>query len=184
MSDTYRRYRAIAQRLLQLYPKAHGHQRRHLATLTLLMSGIVGSQHRQLPKVVEQTPGERAADARVVMRFRRFLTHERVTYDRWMVPVAQALLNMLARCPLIFVIDGSTVARGCMRLMMSVLYRKRALPIAWIVIKARKGHHTESLHCALLAQRKPLVPPAAQVTILGDGAFDGTRWQAAIAEHG
>jgi len=184
MSDTYRRYRAIAQSLLQLYPKAHGHQRRHLATLTLLIRGIVGSQHSQLPKIVEQTPGGRAADESVVMRFRRFLKHDTVSYDRWMLPVARALLVLLARQPLIFVIDGSTVARGCMSLMISVLYRRRALPIAWIVVKARKGHLAESLHCALLAQLKPLVPPASQVTILGDGEFDGTQWQAAIAEQG
>lgn len=184
MSDTHRRYRAIAQSLLQLYPKCEGHQRRHLATLTLLISGIIGAQHCQLPKIVEHTPGGRAADESVVMRFRRWLKHDHVDYNRWMLPVAQALVRMLARQPLVFVIDGSTVARGCMGLMVSVLYRRRALPLAWIVVKARKGHLSESLHCALLEQLKPLVPDASQVTILGDGEFDGTAWQAAIVEQG
>lgn len=184
MSDTYRRYRAITTSLLQLYPKAHGHQRRQLATLALLISGIVGSQHAQLPKIVEHTPGGRAADESVVMRFRRFLKHDGVTYDQWMLPVAQALLALLSRQPLVFVIDGSTVARGCMSLMVSVLYRGRALPIAWVVIKARKGHVAEALHCALLNQLIPLVPTDADVTILGDGEFDGTMWQAALAVQG
>ena len=184
MSDTYRRYRAIAQSLLQLYPKAEGHQRQQLATLTLLISGIVGSQQTQLPKVVEQTPGGRAADESVVMRFRRWLKHDGVSYDRWMLPVAHALLGLLSRQPLVFVIDGSTVARGCMSLMVSVLYRRRALPLVWVVVKARKGHLSESLHCALLEQLKPLVPPDAEVTILGDGEFDGRLWQAAIVEQG
>lgn len=182
MSDTYRRYRAIAQSLLQLYPQAQGHQRRHLATLCLLITGIVGSQHTQLPKVVEHTPGGRANDESVVMRFRRFLKHDQVSYDRWMLPVAQALLALLARQPLVFVIDGSTVARGCMSLMVSVLYRHRALPIAWVVVKARKGHLSEALHCEVLEQLKVLVPNGADVTILGDGEFDGTDWQQAITE--
>jgi hypothetical protein len=184
MSDTYRRYRAIAQSLLQLYPKVEGHQRRQLATLTLLVTGIVGSQHTQLPKVVEHTPGGRASDESVVMRFRRFLKHEQVSYQQWMLPVAQALLTMLAPQGLVFVIDGSTVARGCMSLMVSVLYRHRALPIAWVVVKARKGHLSEALHCEVLDQLKPLVPREADVMILGDGEFDGTAWQAAIREHG
>ncbi len=184
MSDTYRRYRAITTRLVQLYPRVYGHQRRHLATLALLSSGSVGAQHTQLPKITEHTPGGRAADERVGMRFRRLLKHAGVTYDRWMLPGARAVLALLARPPLVLVIDGSTVARGCMSLMVSVLYRGRALPIAWVVIKARKGHVSEALHCALLNQLIPLMPTDADVTILGDGELDGTVWQATIAAQG
>jgi hypothetical protein len=170
--------------LLQLFPKTQGHQRRQLATLCLLICGIVGAQHTQLPKIVEQTPGGRASDESVVMRFRRFFKHDAVSYHRWMLPVAQALVAMLARQPLVFVIDGSTVARGCMCLMVSVLYRKRALPIVWLVVKGRKGHLSEALHCALLDELTPLVPPDAGVTILGDGEFDGATWQGAIRANG
>jgi len=184
MRDTYRRYRAIAQCLLQLYPQVGGQQRRHLATLALLICGIVGSQHTQLPKVVEQTPGGRAADESVVMRFRRWLKHDNVTYQRWMLPVAQALIAMLGRRQLVFVIDGSTVGRGCMCLMISVLYQRRALPITWLVVKAHKGHLPEALHCALLEQLAQLVPAEASVTILGDGEYEGTDWQAAITARG
>lgn len=184
MRDTYRRYRAIAQCLLQLYPKARGHQRRHLGALTLLICGIVGAQHTQLPKVVEHTPGGRACDESVVMRFRRWLKHEDVSYERWMLPVAQALVTMLARLPLVFVIDGSTVGRGCMCLMLSVLYHRRALPLTWVVVEARKGHLPQALHCALLEQVIPLVPADAEVTILGDGEFDGTTWLADITARG
>lgn len=184
MRDTYRRYRTIAQCLLQRYPHVRGHQRRHLATLALLITGIVGSQHTQLPKVVAQTPGGRAADERVVMRFRRWLKHDDVTSTRWMLPVAQALIGMLARRPLVFVIDGSTVGRGCMCLMISVLYQRRALPITWVVVAGRTGHLPELLHCALLEQLARLVPADAAVTILGDGEYDGTDWHAAITARG
>jgi hypothetical protein len=81
---------------------------------------------------------------------------------------------MLARVPLVFVIDGSTVGRGCMCLMLSVLYHRRALLLTWVMVEARKGHLPQALHCALLAQLIPLVPADAEVTILGDGEFDGT----------
>ena len=184
MRDTYRRYRAIARCLLQLYPQASGHQRRHLHTLTLLICGIVGAQHAQLPKIVEHTPGTRACDESVVMRFRRFLKHEQTTTDHWILPVAHALVTMLARVPLVFVIDGSTVGRGCMCLMLSVLYHRRAFPLVWVVVKANKGHLPQQVHRELLAQLVPLVPGGAAVTILGDGEFDGTLWQADITAHG
>lgn len=184
MRDTYRRYRAIARCLLQLYPRASGHERRHLHTLTLLICGIVGAQHAQLPKIVEHTPGGRACDESVVMRFRRFLKHDEMTAQRWMLPVAQALVTMLARLPLVFVIDGSSVGRGCMCLMLSVLYHRRALPLVWVVVKASKGHLPQTMHCELLAHLIPLVPSGADVTILGDGEFDGTLWQADITAQG
>ena len=40
------------------------------------------------------------------------------------------------------------------------------------------------MHCALLAQVAPLIPPGATVYILGDGEFDGLEWLAAIDEQG
>lgn len=84
-------YRAIARCLVQLFPRATGHERRQLHTLTLLICGIVGAQHAQLPKIVEQTPAGRVCDERVVVRFRRFLKQDEMTVERWMLPIAQAL---------------------------------------------------------------------------------------------
>ncbi len=121
MRDTYRQYRAIARCLLQLAPRASGHQRRQLHALTLLICGIVGAQHAQLPNIVAHALGGRACGERVVMRLCRLLKHDEMTLERWTMPVVQALVTMLARLPLVFVIDGSRVGRGCMCLMLSVL---------------------------------------------------------------
>ncbi|HSH77113.1 MAG TPA: hypothetical protein VLA19_01120 [Herpetosiphonaceae bacterium] len=50
MSDSLRRYRAIRDALLQLYPSMlTARQARHLSTLAALISGIVGSRQTQLP---------------------------------------------------------------------------------------------------------------------------------------
>lgn len=68
----------IAQSLLQRYPKMEGRQLQHLETLTLLIA-------------------DRVADELVVMRFRRFFKHDTITYECWMLLVAQALLIMPAR---------------------------------------------------------------------------------------
>jgi hypothetical protein len=78
--------------------------------------------------------------------------------------------------------DGSVVGRGCLALMVSVVYHGRALPLAWLVIKAKKGHFPEQTHCALLAQVAALLPADAHVTFLGDGEFDGCALQAALRQ--
>jgi hypothetical protein len=80
--------------------------------------------------------------------------------------------------------DGSTVGRGCLTLMVSVVYQRRALPIAWLVIKGRKGHFPEDTHIALLEQVRPLIPAGAQVVFLGDGEFDGVNLQDTIDGYG
>ena len=53
-------------------------------------------------------------------------------FQRWMLPIAQTLVTLLARLPLLFIIDGSTVGRGCMCLMLSVVYYRRALPLGCV----------------------------------------------------
>ena len=47
--------------------------------------------------------------------------------------------------------DGGQAGRGSLRvvLMVSVLYQKRALPIAWLVYKGKKGHDSPSINPSL-----------------------------------
>lgn len=185
MSDTYRRYRAIRQAFLQLYhPRPSGHQAKHLDTLVRLICGIIGSRQCQLPKIVEHIPGTKAKDTSQIQQISRWLQNSQVSQAQWVLPVAKALLLSLAHRPLFLVFDGSVVGRGCQALMLSVVYQGRALPLAWVVVKAPKGHFSQDTHCALLAEVQAMLPAHATVTVLGDGEFDGTRLQAQIVEAG
>lgn len=79
-------------------------------------------------------------------------------------------------------IDASVVGRGCIALLVSVVYHGRALPVAWVVVQGKKGHFPQAMHCALRAHLQPLIPPTAEVIVLGDGAFDGTTLQARLGQ--
>jgi hypothetical protein len=92
------------------------------------------------------------------------------------------LLANLADQPLVLAIDGSVVGRGCVALMLSVVYQGRALPLVWVVVQGTKGHFPQATHCALLAQLQPLIPPGTEVTVLGDGEFDGIDFQALLRQ--
>lgn len=185
MSDTHRRYRAIKRALLQLLPaRRNSHQEKHLNTLAALICGIVGAQHTQLPKIASKAPSLGAKSASHIKRFSRWVENEQVSYETFFLPFAQALLASLAKQPLVLIMDGSTVGRGCLTLMLSVVYRGRALPLCWLVVKGKKGHFPQSSHCALLAQIQPHLPPEASVIFLGDGEFDGVELQARIEGYG
>ena len=185
MSDTYRRYRAIKQALRQCYPSpVSGQRERHFHTLVALICGLAGGQSAHLATIADHAPSGGAMQESIIMRFRRWLKHDAQTLDGWFLPVAQALLANLAHQPLLVAIDGSVVGRGCLALMVSVIYHGRALPLCWVVVKGKKGHFPQAMHCALLEQLQPLVPQTAEVVVLGDGEFDGTAMQALIRGFG
>ena len=70
--------------------------------------------------------------------------------------------------------DGSAVGCGCVALMLHVLSKGRALPLAWRVRQGPKGPCPEALPIALVALVRACLPEGTSVVLLGDGACDGT----------
>jgi hypothetical protein len=184
MSDNLRRYRAIRQALTQCYPRdATGNLVRHLNTLAALISGIVASKNTQLPIIASKVPDGTKPESRV-KRFARWVGNDAITAEVYFLPYAEVLLAHLSLQTLELVIDGSVVGRGCVALMISVVYKGRALPVAWLVRHGKKGHFSEALHIAVVEQVKGLIPEGAQVVLLGDGEFDGTGLLETVQEAG
>ena len=185
MSDSRRAYRAIKKAILQLYPtKPQGNLARHLTTLVGLVSGIVLSKSCQLPKIASKVPGDVHPDSRT-KQFSRWVNNETIMFDLYFLPFLEPLLAKLAATrPLVLVMDGSAVARGCVTLMVSVLYSGRALPIAWLVIAGEKGHFPAETHVSLLREVKLRIPQGATVVLLGDGEFDSPELQAEAGDYG
>ena len=131
MRDNLRRYRAIREALTQGYPsKPQGQVARHCTTLAALISGIVGSKSTPLPKIATHVPDGKQPESRV-KRFTRWMRNDKSTAEGYFVPYAKVLLAHLALQTRVLVIDGSVVGRGCIALMLHVVYKGRALPLAW-----------------------------------------------------
>jgi hypothetical protein len=143
----------------------------------------VASKSTQLPTIGAHVPAGTRLESRV-KRFARWLRHDRVTTEVYFVPFAEVLLTSLALQTLVLVIDGSVVGRGCVALMVHVVYKGRALPLAWLVRRGKKGHVPEDVHLVLIKQVHKLIPPGAQVVLRGDGEFDGTTLQHMVQEYG
>ena len=184
MSDNLRRYRAIRDALTQWCPgQPSGTVARHLITLAALISGIVGSKSTQLPHIAAKVPNGTKPESRV-KRFARWFDNARILEEVYFLPYADVLLRHLALQTVVLVMDGSSVGRGCTALMLHVVYKGRALPLAWRVRQAPKGHFPEDLHIAVVALMREVIPAGAKVVFLGDGEFDGTALQATLNEAG
>ena len=184
MSDNLRRYRAIREALTQCYAgEMSGRMAQHVTTLAAFISGIVGSKSSQLPSMATKIADQAKPESRV-KRLSRWLDHEQIKEEIYFLPCAAMLLHGLALETLVLVMDGSGVGRGCCALMIHVIYKGRALPLAWVVRQCPKGHSPEALHIELVELVSELIPEGTKVVFLGDGEFDGTDLQATLNEAG
>jgi hypothetical protein len=182
MSDNLRRYRAIRDALTQWYPgEPTGNLARHLTTLAALSSGLVASKSMQLPIIASQVPDGNQPESRV-KRFTRWVGNAGSSEALYFLPYADVLLERLALQTLVLVIDGSAVGRGCIALMVHVVYTGRALPLCWLVRHGKKGHVPADLPMALVEQVHEVIPLGASVILLGDGACDGIGLQQTLEE--
>lgn len=186
MTNNRRIYRHTLRSLKQLYPQKllNGHQLRHLNTLVTMICGIIQGKNCQLANIALKVPDQTAIESKV-KKMSRLMKHHSMDTETFFLPFIQPLLTTLASGGLVtLAIDGSETGRKCMTLMVSVIYRKRAIPIAWLTTKGNKGHLPESVHLKLLSKVIKIMPNHAQVVLLGDGEFDGIELQKAISKIG
>src|SRR5438132_2109247 len=175
MSDNLRRYHAIRNALVQAYPAPPtGNLARHLSTLAALISGIVGSKSTQLPTIAAKVPNGTKPESRV-KRFARWFDNDHILEEVYFLPYADILLRHFALQTVVLVMDGSVAGRGCKARMIHVVYKGRALPLAWRVRQGPKGHFPADLPIALVELVRELIPAGAQAGLLGAGAFHRTR---------
>ena len=165
--------RIIRMAMKQLFPtEPKGNFARRWTTLAALVAGIVQARSCQLPAIARKTPDLAKADSRI-KRYSRWVQNERIEIRRFYLPFVSELLAHLAEIrELVFVIDGSEVGHECITLMISLIYRKRALPITWLVVKGCKGHLPERVHLDLLTHCR-LSCPKTLKWCFGRWEFDG-----------
>jgi hypothetical protein len=170
MTDRHRVYTKVKKTLKQMLKLEHPGQ---VVTLAMMITGIVMSRNAQLSVMSSEIPVP-AKEKSIEMRMRRWVKHE-LDVEAVYMPFARQILAALSHSPLILVMDGSQAGRGCMVLMVGVLYQKRALPIAWLVYKGKKGHASAECHIQVLEKVRPLLPEGSEVVLLGDAEYDTTE---------
>ena len=170
MTDCYRVYTKVKKTIKQMMKMDHQGQ---VVTLAMMIAGIVLSRKAQLSAMSAEIP-TKTKEKSIEMRMRRWVKEE-IDVEAVYMPFAHQILEALSALPLVLVMDGSQVGQGCMVLMVGVLYQKRALPIAWLVYKGKKGHASAERHIQALKKVQPLLPEESQVVLLGDAEYDSTE---------
>lgn len=151
-------------------------------TLVLLMVGIFEARDVRLSRIAERVPLDIQED-NVAQRFRRWLKNAQVDVRTVYDPVAFGILGALRHTRLRIQIDRTQINESLNVLMVSVYYRKRAIPLLWKVL-SHKGNSTFKERNAVLAHLDQLLPAGCTAVILGDREFGCVDRMRSIRLHG
>jgi len=184
ITNSRRVYRTIHNGLRSAWKFDEGkRQANALNLLAGFVCGIIQSKQVKLADVAAEISGKEKEESQI-MQLRRWLKNEAVDAELFYLPFIEQLIKCLASQTLVLAIDGSVTARGCITLMVSMIYKGRALPLMWVTRKGKKGHFPQTMHIELIKAVKNILPEGSEVICLGDGEFDGVEWLTVIQSYG
>lgn len=137
-----------------------------------LIVGIYQSRSVYLSRIAGKMTGK-ARLLSNVKRLSRLLANPAINVRSWYEPIAQSWLqgqaNNLQQIRLI--VDGSKIGFTHQLLIVSLAYRKRAIPLAWTWVNHVKGHSKPEVVLTLLRYVRTLLPPGRAVLLVGDTEF-------------
>jgi hypothetical protein len=179
-------HKDILNFLQQVIPAArNGQMQRRFCLMTSLIQACIHNGHCRLESLSETTDAYRAQKkSSLLQQSKRWLSNKWTDWQTFYLPFAQHFLQSLAaKREIVFVIDGSQTGPANTTLMLSVLCKGFAIPVAWVVKKGEKGHFPEEMHTDLLKMVTQICPPGCRIVLLGDGEFDGQALQQCCVDN-
>jgi hypothetical protein len=162
-------YNTWFQRIQELRP---GQRITQIRTFVWLLVGIYSSRSVTLSRIAGKIPGE-AVLVSVTRRLERLLANPAIQVREWYAPIAKRWLTAQAKNiqQVRLIVDGSKIGFGHQLLIVSLAYRKRAIPVAWTWVPYVEGHSPVRQQLALLAYVRRLLPAGIAVVLVGDREF-------------
>lgn len=155
--------------------------------LASMICSLIRSGRASLQKIGEHLTDDTQLASRIT-KAKRFLKNKHINTKVHFIPYLSYILKSLASSgQIILAVDGSSIGKDCSVLMINVIWKSRAIPIAWLIRQAPKGHFPEEMHIDIVNQAAAILKPYSdqkcKVVFLGDGEFDGAGLQQTIKNH-
>lgn len=165
-----------------------GNSLRRINVLAGLISAMIRGGQASLQGLGTHMTGSTDLESRV-KQAKRWLNSKWTDVHSHYIPYLVPILHCLSKSGrLVFAIDGSGVGKGCSALMISLIWKGRAIPICWVVRQSPKGHFPKKMHVDVVQQLalilNSIVENECQIVLLGDGEFDSWELQKACLSHG
>jgi len=147
---------------------------RHLQTFAWMVVGLIQAESVKLTAWVPFVQGRARYAQSTQRRFRRWLGNHRIEVAPLYGPLIARALREWGRHTLYLALDTSLLWNQYCLVRLSVVYRGRAIPIAWEVIEHGSSSVTHAAYEALLDVVPPLLPAGVKVVFLADRGFADT----------
>ena len=148
---------------------------RHLHTLVWMVVGVIKSKTVSLPEWAPFVDSRARFLQSTVRRFSRWLNNERIETDALYKPIIRAVLSEWQTTTLFLALDSSMLWDEFCHIRLSVIYRGRAVPLAWKTIEHSSSTVAFDDYQDMLAQAARCLPPEATVVLLADRGFADTK---------
>lgn len=173
MSDAGKMNLAISRYLKQVLD-GYVHDS-HIYALALMITGLIRSKSANFEELGRKSGhGSGSKFPSRVKLIHRFIKNQHISYETHFLPFIEMVIASLGLSEFRLSIDTSQVGRNCLLLVIGLVYKKRVIPLAWLVFKGVKGHSSVEKQRQLLNQVLALLPDGAKVILTGDAEFDGS----------
>lgn len=163
---------ALYQGLLNLLDRGQWQDRRHLKTAVNMIVGLILSSSISLTGWIPYTISRALQAQSVQRRFARWLDNDRLDVHFLYAPLIQEALTAWGEATLYLALDTTMLWDQYCMIRLSVVYRGRAVPLAWQVVEHRSAQVAFRVYRDLLQRAAKLLPSCTRkVVLLADRGF-------------
>jgi hypothetical protein len=163
---------ALYQGLLSLLDRGQWQDQRHLKTAVNRMVGLILSSSISLTGWIPYTISRAWQAQSVQRRFARWLDNDRLDVHLLYAPLIQEALTAWGEATLYLALDTTMLWDQYCMIRLSVIYRGRAVPLAWQVVEHRSAQVAFRVYRDLLERAAGLLPSGTRkVVLLADRGF-------------
>ena len=148
--------------------------KRHFYTMAWMVLGVICSKTISLTAWAPYVKGRARYAQSTVRRFRRWLDNERIQVHQLYGVIIQEAISQWDEKILYLALDSSMLWNEYCLIRLSIIYRGRAVPLIWQVIKHPSSSVGFATYRQLLDKAYWLLPSQAEVVFLADRGFADT----------
>lgn len=183
MNEARQMYDHLVKALFPLIARTVYQDRRRLNTLAWAMVGLCLTRTVHFSAWAEMTQSSAQSAASRERRFSRWLHHPSIPPAQWYRPVLQRALVDWRVDQRLFVALDTTALSPFVLIRASLIYRGRALPLAWHALRHRSTQVSFEAYQPVLDQVGTIIPPGMVITRLSDRGFVHEQLFRSLQEH-
>lgn len=152
--------------------------RRHLKTLVWMVIGLIESGLISLTEWSTFTDSRARYAQSTTRRFSRWLHNKRIDVHQLYAPLIASALTEWTESTLYIALDTSILNEKFCLIRVALVYRGRAIPLAWQVIEQSSAMVAFDQYRSVLDQVAEMLPFSATVVLLTDRGFADTNLMA------